>query len=73
MNKNDKWKREAHRAIENLRRTNCDGAIEDASIVGDFLANLMHLHGEGWVQDRVAMAGIHFADETFNANHKEDT
>tara|TARA_Y100000593_G_C4186944_1_gene274864 strand:+ start:303 stop:524 length:222 start_codon:yes stop_codon:yes gene_type:complete len=56
----------AERAIDALRKAHIDhGVVElsPESLVCDFLADLMHLHEEDWVQKRLLMAKIHFEEE----------
>ena len=65
--------------LNELRRLRAERVLESmqdegwgctsAENVTDFLANLMHLHGEDWVLARLEMAQIHFADEQ---NEEED-
>lgn len=58
--------KEGRRAVLALRLLHEEPDIEDESLIGDFLANLMHLKGREWVEARMRMADCHFEEESPN-------
>ena len=60
-------------AIAALDEAHCDsGQLSNEELVGDFLADLMHLEGFKWVMERVQMAESHFEDERDEAEEEDE-
>ena len=57
----------AEHYIDALRELHEDPEIADDSLIGDVLADLMHLKGRRWLQDRMTMADCHFEEESEEA------
>lgn len=59
--------------IAALDEAHCDKCkLTNEELVGDFLADLMHLEGFNWVMDRVQMAESHFEDERDEAEQEDE-
>ena len=54
----------AEHYIDALRELHEDPEIADDCLIGDVLADLMHLKGRRWLQDRMTMADSHFEEES---------
>lgn len=57
----------AEHYIDALRELHEEPECDDSTTVTDFLADLMHLKGRRWLQDRMTMADGHFEAESEEA------